>query len=324
MNNIAMLNRDPSAQRLTFFGETPWGNTGKPLSQDHSIEEQAQAAGFDFEIHRAPALAYDSHTDEMIEFPNKHMLYRSDNQMPLSIVSDKYEIVQPQEVLGFFKQASDQFGFKLNTAGVLHGGRKFWALAEMPQSFVINGQDKVHQFLNMATSCDGGLASTFNPTNIRPFCNNMWNQIMRDGKIDSIKIRHNQSINFDQVLEDLQLGNFTETAEVCGEMAQRKISDKEAVEFLIRVISGVDEVDEDNIENARTVQSAFELFKGAGMGSHCVSADGTLWGAFNAVTEHVDHHRKTKAVDNRFDSATFGSGAKTKNRAYTEALKLVA
>ena len=46
-------------------------------------------------------------------------------------------------------------GFALETAGVLKGGKKLWALAKTGEEFLLRGGDRVKGYLLLATSCDG-------------------------------------------------------------------------------------------------------------------------------------------------------------------------
>jgi hypothetical protein len=45
------------------------------------------------------------------------------------VVSQRFQEVQPMEILHFYRDLTEQSGFELETAGVLKGGKKFWALA---------------------------------------------------------------------------------------------------------------------------------------------------------------------------------------------------
>jgi len=92
------------------------------------------------------------------------VLYRSDTKAPLSVVSNRYQIVQPREVLEFYRDLTEVSGYELETAGVLKGGRKFWALARTGQTTKLKGNDQVNGYLLLATSCDGTLATTATPT----------------------------------------------------------------------------------------------------------------------------------------------------------------
>ena len=76
--------------------------------------------------------------------------------------------------------------------------------------------------------------------------------------------------------------------------------------------------------NERAMAKALALYEGEGMGSHLASSDGTAYGLVNAVTQFVDHERRTKSVDHRLDSAWFGTGAALKSRSLEQAMMLVA
>lgn len=88
------------------------------------------------------------------------VLYRSDTKAPLAVVSKRFLVVQPGEILEFYRDLTAVNGFELETAGVLREGRKFWALARTGQSTVLKGRDRVDGYLLLATACDGTLATT--------------------------------------------------------------------------------------------------------------------------------------------------------------------
>ena len=64
----------------------------------------------------------------IMSFDEQKVLYRSDTNTPLSVVSDRYQVVQPQEVLEFYRDLTEISGFELETAGVLKDGKKFWEI----------------------------------------------------------------------------------------------------------------------------------------------------------------------------------------------------
>lgn len=316
-------------QSMAFVGEVPWHGLGNRLTPDSPLEIWAKEAGMDWNLLSTPALGLDD-TDEVFLFPERNILYRSDTKAPLSIVSDAYKVVQPGEVLEFYRDLVATADFKLHTAGVLFGGKKFWALAEVGESVRIMGQDKIDGYLLLATSCDGSLATTAQFTTVRVVCNNTLTISIRDeqGKPSTIKVPHHSTFDPEQVKAQLGLAKdgfaqFAETAEV---LAKRKVTDKEAVEFLVRAWNNVSEVTEETLEtsDSKNVKALFQLFKGEGKGSNLRSADGTAWGLVNAITEFCDHRRQTKTADNRLNSAWFGQGATIKGRAWDEALRLVA
>ncbi len=57
------------------------------------------------------------------------------------MVSQRYQVVQPREILEFYRDLTEVSGFQLETAGVLIGGKKVWALARTGHSATIQGND---------------------------------------------------------------------------------------------------------------------------------------------------------------------------------------
>ena len=75
--------------------------------------------------HRTGAPAHVQMTD-----PNSAVLYRSDNGAPLSIVSARYQAVQPKDIIEFYRDLTERHGFTMETAGALKDGRKVWVVME--------------------------------------------------------------------------------------------------------------------------------------------------------------------------------------------------
>ena len=162
-------------ETMAYAGATPWHGLGNQLTQKQPIEIWQREAGMDWQIQDSPVhFKADSigPLGTIHSFPEQKVLFRSDTKAPLSVVSSRYQIVQPREVLEFYRDLSEVSGYELETAGVLKGGRKFWALARTGQGAAIKGNDQVNGYLLLATSCDGTLATTATPTTVRVVCNN--------------------------------------------------------------------------------------------------------------------------------------------------------
>ncbi|RZA29312.1 MAG: DUF932 domain-containing protein, partial [Proteobacteria bacterium] len=260
-------------------------------------------------------------------FPEQKVLYRSDTKAPLSVVSNRYQIVQPREVLEFYRDLTEVSGYELETAGALKGGRKFWALARTGQTIALIGNDQVNGYLLLATSCDGTLATTATPTTVRVVCNNTLT-IALDGTARAIKVPHNT--RFDPLVVKKQLGiAVSRWEQFMYEMrilSERKVSRKEADAFFNQVLSvaGTSASPQGQHNNRHAIAKANSLFEGKGKGSDLTSAKGTAWGLLNAVTEFVDHEKRARSADYRMDSAWFGQGAALKQRALHSALSLAA
>ena len=284
-------------------------------------------------IKSAPVLFYDEENDEVLSNRRNKVLYRSDTREPLSTVGSSYKPVQPAEVIEFFTDIINGLGFEMCTAGVLFGGRKFWAQANIGQSVNILGKDRVDGKLLLATACDGSLATTAQWTTTRVVCNNTLSMAV-NGRTDRLKVSHAKLFDANKVKEELGLVNdsFKEWASIAERMTQIEILEADTIDYFARVFDiYTPEEMSNNIDdrlqiagNSKTVMNCYELFCGTGQGSELVTAKGTLWGAVNAVTEYADHRRATRTIDSRMDSAWFGTYNGFKNRAWDEALLKVA
>ena len=123
-------------ETMAFVGDTPWHGLGNPLSPNQPIEVWAQQAGMDWRI-ESSNVSYMAKNERgqniLMPYEEQRVLYRSDTHAPLSVVSQRFQEVQPKEILEFYRDLTEQSGFELETAGVLKGGRKFWALARTGQ-----------------------------------------------------------------------------------------------------------------------------------------------------------------------------------------------
>lgn len=314
---------------MAYVGNVPWHGLGKQLTENEPIETWTREAGFDWSIKRAPIKAEEPDTGIVIRMPNKHMLYRSDTLAPLSVMSEDYKIVQPREVLEFYRSLIDTAGFKLETAGMLFGGRRFWALAKTGDQSTIMGQDTLKGYLLLATSCDGGLATTGMFTSVRVVCNNTLRAsgaYSDEEKTGKVRVPHQSVFDADKVKADLGLVHdaWASFEQNVIELATRKVTQGEAQKWLIDTFGDPEKpVEEQDEAAARFMQKVWDAVR-TSPGSNLRSADGTAWGLVNGVTYYYDHLRNTRSDDARFDRAQFGDGAKAKQRAMANALKLVA
>ena len=195
-------------ETMAYTGQTPWHELGNVLPKKQPIDIWAQAAGMQWHIRETPVRYLATEDDsqlygEAMEFPDQKVLYRSDTKAPLSVVSGRYQVVQPQQVLEFYRDLTEVSGYELETAGVLKAGRKFWALARTGKSSALKGNDVVNGYLLLATSCDGSLATMATPTTVRVVCNNTLS-IALSGATSAIKVPH--STSFDAQAVKKQLG----------------------------------------------------------------------------------------------------------------------
>lgn len=317
-------------QSMAYVGETPWHGLGNPLSAKQPIEVWARQAGMDWSIESADVRFVASNSGNLGSihaFPEQRVLYRSDTKVPLSVVSSRYQVVQPREILEFYRDLTEVGGFELETAGVLKDGKKLWALARTGQSVSLKGRDQVNGYLLLATACDGTLATTAQFTSVRVVCNNTLSIAIGDST-GAVKVPHRTQ--FDALAVKRQLGIAISSWDGfmvrMKALAERKVSDTAAEAFFRRVLTypaGGSNFDA-TVTNDRAIKAVHALYAGRGKGATLPSASSTAWGLVNSITEYVDHQRRARSDDHRRDAAWFGAGATLKQRAWDEAMKLVA
>jgi phage/plasmid-like protein (TIGR03299 family) len=315
---------------MAYVGAEPWHGLGNKLAPKQPLEVWAQAAGMNWRIEEAEvrfATKGNRGPSAIQAFPDQKVLYRSDTQAPLSVVSARYQVVQPAEILEFYRDLTEVGGFQLVTAGVLKEGRKLWALARTGQSAMLKGRDEVNGYLLLATACDGSLATTAQFTSVRVVCNNTL-QIALGNSASAIKVPHRSQFDAQAVKRQLGIAVASWDAFMARTkvLAERKVSDSVAEAFLKRVLAypAANVADGEALAvNERAIKAIGQLYAGRGKGADLASASGTAWGLLNAVTEYVDHHRRARSDDHRRDAAWFGQGAAIKQKAWDEALRLV-
>jgi len=330
---------------MAFVGETPWHRLGQRVTKGASLEVWRKEAGMDWEAKAGtPHVQIGNEKDgpEVLEFDEHKALYRSDTLAPLAIVGAGYQVVQPRDVLEFFRDMTEAGGWHIHTAGTLRGGRKLWAMASNGEGAMVGSKkagDEVMQNLVLATSLDGSMKTTAALTAVRVVCANTLAIALEDRNAKQVRISHRQVFDADAVRRTLgvSVDSFKVFMARANEMAETPIKLAEAREILGRILDPQREAKKAEIsslawmgslanlgkemeaEDSRVVSGVLDLFQGAGLGAGMKTAKGTRWGLLNAITQYVDH-AMGRTDDTRLDSAFFGRGAGIKQ----QAMKLLA
>ena len=336
---------------MAYVGELPWHGLGQQLDPAAAIDEWIEAAGMDWTIRRAKLNYFADRAEIDQRFVEDEVaLIRSDTGEKLGIVSSDYQIVQPYEVLEFFRDLVDESGFKIETAGTLFGGKRFWALAKITQA-TLAGWDQIGGYMLLSTSADGSRATEGQECVTRVVCNNTIRMAWGEQVKNKIRITHRERFNHQKVKQ--QLGLVTEHFDVFTKAAQalakKKVSEAAAEEFVLKLlrptaettamvkaatsddsfeallqrplVSTLESEEEVSIRRPRGADKILDLFMGEGMGAAGKGAKGTAWGLLNAVTEYVDHHTNGKTEDHIVDRMLWGTGADLKEEAMALAVQ---
>ena len=361
---------------FAYIGEEGWHKLGQSIEAylvsigltigTATPEQLAQAwatcSGMDWKILRSKVRYFaDRDGKDQREIPDAHVLMRSDTGADLGIVSDKYKTVQPAQVLQFFHDLSVSLGVKLETAGTLFGGKKFYATANLGESFTFASGDTVKGYLLLATSCDGSAKTTARHVLTRVVCNNTLGAAMSEKNKHVVNLSHRTTFDADKIKAQLGVAQIREVAEACESLTQVRMSDDKAQDFVRNLLRPEDAakklvtIAETQAEVNRILAAAtssadiaaliasrpltlkdiedtkrapkgeaeiLRLFRGAALGSSIAGVRGTAWGMLNAVTEYVDHRASAKTDSHRIQSALFNGGDEMKTSAFEQLLAM--
>ena len=295
------------------------------LPVGESIEAWLRAARLEWHLNRLPAQYLVDGKLRTME--DRFVLVRSDTHEALSVVSGDYRIVQPKEVLEFYRELVKEYGYTLETAGALDGGRKVWALARTGLSDAVDDgdKDKLGAYILLATSCDKTLATTAAFTSIRVVCQNTLFFAMDDVKTQrrtQVKVRHNLRFDGVKVKEELGLLDKAWSGFIAKirRMADYPMTPDGASSFFKELLQQKNDKALSN-KAQREHEAIVALFRSA-PGQDLSSGKETLWGAVNAITYYADHVR-SGADGDRLDSAWFGAGYVMREKAWINASILI-
>lgn len=312
-----------NVQTMMYVGETPWHGKGTKLNNPATAEEAIVAGGLDWEVYKSPL--YYSINGEMLTVPNKSVTVRSDNNKSLGVVGDRYSVLQNKNAFSFFDAIVGEKAAMYHTAGVLGEGERIWLLAKVPGHIRVVGDDIVEKFMLLTNSHEGTSSVQVMMTPIRVVCQNTLNAAI-NSNTNVVKLRHTQSIGMkiEDVRYNLNMisGYYSQFEELSQRMANIELNKTQFEEYIKSI--GIVTPDEDKKLSTRAeniLNEVTKLFE-HGRGNDMTGVKGTLWGAYNAVTEYADYVRVSRNESNRAKSILFGSGAQLKQRAWDNASRI--
>jgi phage/plasmid-like protein (TIGR03299 family) len=316
----ALIDMSTGKASIAYTGEKPWHGLGAELSPGQTLEQWREAAGLQWDALEAPVCfrpGTDGEFTRERNFADKKVIYRSDTLAGLGVVGSRYQVVQPAQVVNFYDELCDRYGYAMETMGALKDGRVIWALAKTGMGHKIQGIDEVQAYLLLTTSFDGSSATQGKFTDVRVVCNNTLSMAMDKRGTKSVSVRHNTAFDAASVKADLGVGEIWQAhMGKLEKLAQTQIDPREQVDFLLKVYHDITSksVDADKPNVERTMRRLSGILTQA-PGATMPTAFGTLYGLVNAVTYDVDHSPRAHSDEGRMASAWMGAGDNLKSKA---------
>lgn len=310
------LDQSTGGAAMAYVGDVPWHGLGERLPEGQPIEAWIRAARLDWLLERVPVQYLVN--GALRTMSDRFVLVRSDTGEGLSVVAAGYNPVHPPEVLKFYKTLIERYGYTLETAGALDGGRKVWALARTGISAKVGERDDLAAYVLLATSCDKSLATTATFTSVRVVCQNTLSFAFTDlhqNRRRHVKVTHSRRFVPEEVYAEMGMLNKAWETYIASvqRMARQSMNTADAMSFYEELLKPNNDkpLSQSALRDQLTLMT---LFKSA-PGQDLETSKETLWGAVNAVTYYVDHQRKGKAGE-RLNSAWFGTGDQLKDKAW--------
>lgn len=326
---------------MAFAGEVPWHGLGTQLERGATIEQWIESAGMNWKVLRAYvrfAVARGADPSAFRTATDRVVLFRDDigdSSDYLGIVSDSYNVVQPREVIEFFRDLVGAAGMELETAGTLFGGKKLWAMATLNEGATIaDKRDTVKCNLLLSTSLDGSMATEAAWIATRVVCNNTLRLSQSEGDAIRVKVNHRSTFNAAKVKAELGIEQaesaFERTIRQMRELAEKRMRESDIVTQTARLFyPDYDSMPDDEkakVWRKKPVETvAAWTLNNETIGSEYDGTDRTAWQWLNSATQYIDHSagKANTTADNRINSAWFGKGSAQKERAFAMALDYV-
>jgi phage/plasmid-like protein (TIGR03299 family) len=310
-----------STDTMFSVRETPWHGLGAVLERPPAtIAEAIELSGLGWSVEKEPiavdrgeAAAEDFMIPRCEEIPDFYATVRQDTREVLGIVGPRYEIVQNYMAFQFVDQLLGS-AMHFETAGSLHGGRRVWVLATLPDHIEVGG-DAVRPFVLLSNSHDGSSALLAATTPVRVVCQNTLSISVSRAR-QRMALRHTghirRRVHEARRVLDLAVNYYAHFRGIGNQLASERCTERQLRNVLDELYpSGTTDTsitDRTRRSREETKQRITELFL---RGDTVGNAPGSKWVALNAVVEHMDW-RPVRDGTERFARTIDSTAAKTK------------
>lgn len=340
----------------------PWSSgIGKDVKDCTSAREVMQKAGLDFNVEKCELVAkmpfringintiedgegFSYGGNIYREVPNQYGTYRTDINVPLGLVKQKYEIVQNIDAFNFFDEAIGEGKALWQTAGLFGYGEKIFVSAKLPITTNVNG-DEIDNYLVFSNSHDGSSSLNILFTPIRVFCTNCLASAFKNADA-YIRIKHTRTVKerLDEGAKILKIAceYAQQASELYKSLTVIGMSDDKVARYFCgliltpeefakvesydkahgfrKLISGdwlIKEATEISTRKVNKLISMFNYYVNGIGQQHII---GTAWGAYNAVTGYCSNVDNKNGED-RMNSLLYGGGATLMTKALNDVVE---
>lgn len=313
--------------------EIAWHKLGQIVDSAMTTKEAIELANLDYTVDKKPL-----HIEvggKYIEVPRKFATYRTDNNQPLGVVGEKYEILQNKDAFAFFDPILEKDEAFIETAGVLNDGARIFITAKLPAHINILGNDDlIDQYILITTSHDGNTGTTVMFVPIRVVCQNTLNFALKKYK-NKVSIKHtsNQMERLKQAHQIMGLQNSyaKEISEIFYKMANTKATDEIMEKIIVNGLadnaSNVKRYYDDSLKQSTRFRNNVESAIAYALNhptQNNSSTKGTVFGALNAVSGYFQNEFDWRGnYENKMESIIEGRVNKKNMQAFETAMTFI-
>lgn len=308
-----------NVQTMAYYGEAPWHGLGTPVPKGVTAEQMICAAGLDWQVELRPARgSREINRDgefsryEVVRVPRPGT---QEAEVLFGIVSRRYEPLLNVEAFQFFDSIVGQGKAYFETAGALGEGERIWVMARMPGAMEIVRGDECFKYLLLSNTHNGEGAVVVKFTAMRVVCQNTLMLAMEDGQ-KAYRVRHSGLMQFQlgKLAKFLAITQevFLNAEESFHQLAKiHMIGDR--LEHYLEAVFPRTETHKKNGKKPLRWTYVREVFESQ-PDLQLPGVQGTLWGAYNAITRFEDYKQPQHEEDpeRRLERVWFGSGADIK------------
>lgn len=310
------------------------GQTSKILQKCKTTAEAIVEADLDWEAIKRP-ISIETKKGNFSDCPDRFALTRQDrlfHSPPIfGIVKKKYVPLQNKEAFSFFDGILSLKAATIAAAGSFDEGRIVYILAKLPGTIKVIDKDISEKYLLLSNTHDGKQSVTIKFIPVRIVCTNQLTSTSLDGS--TLRVIHSRGVQDRLTSAKNLLGlintQFDTIESNFKKMIKIKMSSKDVDLYMQKIYNPNAKRSDKNLISAtkpsfnnKGLESSKELWV-AGKGNDIKGVSGTLWAAYNGVTEYIDHHTKQRTGEAMLKSIWTGAGDLIKRRAYNEAVKLL-
>jgi phage/plasmid-like protein (TIGR03299 family) len=324
---------------FAYTGQDPWWGIATKVEHHMGVAEAfAQVLPWTVSLRE---VAYKGYAGQLVNHGgNVRVIARDDDDTPLGVATLTYHAIQNSQAGEIVEALVAEGAECIETIGALDEGARCFALVALDKSgFEVRPGDTVLPYFLLAWGHDGRHPVAGKLTHVRVVCHNTltaagfgegrWRQA------SGFAFKHNASakLRIEEAREALGLARkaVEVTQEAYAALAATRISPAQATGYFAGVLpapidagpyADLTPAQEASLERWEAVQARLLTLYEGGKGA----VPGTAWGAYNAVTEYLDHVYPVLANGTvstaRQQSVLFGAYADTRDDAYESALAL--